>query len=510
MRALGLQQTGATDEASRLSQCKDEQGQDLPGNASSSMEPSHSPDSQPAFQYNASLHSLDTSATSQGPASPNMHTPITGLRLQTDHLAQKNRQDVRSQGTGPIAETSQQTIFNAGLPVRHSSFRSSHTSRRYRADSLSPGSTASSPGVGPLVDMTPLPSPISLWGSPNRPRRSVDEEIDDATPGAQDALPNSDPAPGAMDIPRTSPKKRKVPMIAKPESDDQVQIQQANIAAHARNRSLSDYVPSGMQVPKSRNVAVSTSIPYPSGTELSPPDECLHREQYLAIQRGIATARPLTPPDSNRGSKSDELERPTDSLLTKTSSLPCYEAKSVRSGNMRIWRGLRQLGEGQFSTVMLATSQDIDDDVAIDPVKAEAALDPNALVAVKICNHGPVGGADEKSLETSIQRELELMKSIRHPSLVHLKAVGSQDRQTLFVLNYCPGGDLFELASTKLDLLKPSLVRRIFAELVAAVRYLHLQYMVHRDIKLESKFRPFGNLTCEIVTNGRCRYTCQS
>ena len=482
MRSLRLQQTGVTDEASRFGHYGDEPGRHPPG--SSTLSPS--PDSQPGFQYNASLHSLDTSAISHGPASPDMSTPITGLRLQTDHLAHKNRQDARSNGSGPIPETSQQTIFNAGLPVRSSSIRSSHTARKHRAESLSPGSAASSPGIGPLVDMTPLPSPISLWGSPSHPRRSIDEEMGDATPGAQDARITPESASTAVDLPQTSPKKRKIPIIAKQESNQQAQIHQANFAAHTKNRSLSDYVPDGIQAPKTRNVAVSTSIPAPVGTQLSSPDETLHREQYLAVQRGIATARPPTPPDSIRGTYSDELKRPTSSLLNNTSSLLCYEAKLVRSGKVKRWRGLRKLGEGQFSTVILATSQVDDVDMAIDPVQAEADFDPKSLVAVKICNHGPAGGADEKSLETSIKRELDLMKSIRHPSLVHLKAVCNQDRQTLFVLNYCPGGDLFELASTKLDLLQPSLVRRIVAELVAAVRYLHLQYMVHRDIKLES------------------------
>ena len=487
MHPHSLQRTAITEgvEASRIVNCKNASGEALPETKPSFMDPLSSPDSQPEFRYNASLHSLDTNADPQTPSSPSMHTPIAGLRIQTDHLAQKNRQDARSSDDRYIAESPRQTVFNAGLPVRHSSIRSSHTARRYRADSLSPGSTASSPGVGPLVDMTPLPSPISLWNSPTQP---TDEELDDVTPGAQDTRLTSESNQEAIEVTQISPKKRKVPMLRKQMDDGQAQIQQFDVAEHARNRSLSDYVPDCMQVPMPRHIAVSTSVAPSVGLHFSPPDDSLHREQCLAVQRGIAVAKPPTPPDSIRGGRSDESEQVSGQRFPKSSVLPVYEARGIRSGRMRRWKGLRKLGEGQFSTVMLATSQPISEGAHPDPAQVEAALDPKSLVAVKICNHGPAGGADEKSLENSIQRELDLMRSIHHPSLVHLKAVDCHNRQTLFVLNYCPGGDLFELASTRLHLLQPALVRRIFAELVGAVHCLHMQYMVHRDIKLESTF----------------------
>lgn len=35
--------------------------------------------------------------------------------------------------------------------------------------------------------------------------------------------------------------------------------------------------------------------------------------------------------------------------------------------------------------------------------------------------------------------------------------------------------------------MSPGLIRRVFGELVDAVRYLHSHYIVHRDIKLESE-----------------------
>ena len=441
----------------------------------------------PSFQYNASLHPLDTTSPSlPAIASPHPATPQSaGLRLQTQHMTERKREESTSSiSTNSISE-SPPTVFNAGLPVRSSSIRSTFSSKP-RADSLTPGSALSSPAVGPLVDMTPLPSPISDWGSPGYGRKSIDEEMEGATPIATTADEDGEALPEPMDFSRTSPKKRKIPLMARDMTSEQVQIYNANAAAYVKNRSVSEYVPEGIQIPRSRNIVVSTSGAPPINTSLSPPDEHMHREQYLAIQRGLAISipKPPTPPDSTQGADSADLESPVSSPEIAKEPLPLlYEANMVHGGIQRRWRGLRQLGKGTFSTVMLATSEGIDRLTTLD----EKQVSPKSLVAVKICDQGPAGGADEKKIEISIKRELEIMKSIHHPSLVHLKAIQMCERQTFLVLGYCPGGDLFELASQKLELLTPSLIRRIFSELIAAVRYLHSQYIVHRDIKLESK-----------------------
>ena len=306
-----------------------------------------------------------------------------------------------------------------------------------------------------------------------------------ATPIASTAEEDGEGLPEPVEFPQASPKKRKIPLVAMDMTSEQAQIYNANAAAYTKNRSVSEYVPEGMQIPRSRNIVVSTSGGPPITTSLSPPDDHMHREQYLAIQRGltISIPKPPTPPDSNRGADSADLESPPSSPKLSEGPLPLlYEANMVHGGDLRRWRGLRQLGKGTFSTVILATSEGVDNPTTLN----ENQVSPKSLVAVKICEHGPAGGADEKKIEISIKRELEIMKSIYHPSLVHLKAVRICERQAFLVLSYCAGGDLFELASLKLDILTPSLICRIFSELVAAVLYLHLQYIVHRDIKLES------------------------
>ena len=480
--------------------------------------------SQPAFQYNASLHILDTSPQ----AHPTIisHAPQTpqsaGLRLKTGVLpVARPSNEETSCVPFPLAEEPPLDIVqNAGLPVRSSSVRSalSTAQSRSRVNSLSPGSAISSPGVGPLVDITPLPSPITL--SATGPwRRAVEGESEQTISHAQIATTMASPTEPII-FARTSPKKRRFPVGLVSSGGGTYgidsQISAHNEVNHSRNRSTSEYIPESMQMSRPRNVVVSGSV-MPLEPQ-SPPVDHLHREQYLAVQRGISVpiTKPPSPPKSHHGTDSSDQESPPTSPSVAPVIPLRYEATMIRSNRLRRWRAIRQLGKGTFSTVMLATSQDADSEDAVNkvdvtaeaPSQEEQKLDSKTLVAVKICEHGPAGGADEQKIEVSLRRELEILKSIEHPSLVHLKAVNIMEQRALLVLNYCAGGDLFDLAVSKLDLLVPDLIRRIFAELVAAVRYLHMQYIVHRDIKLESKtdLQKPSRTVCLTLLH---RYSCQ-
>ena len=258
------------------------------------------------------------------------------------------------------------------------------------------------------------------------------------------------------------------------------QTQAKNQAAHSRNkRSISEFTPESLHNNGIRHVTISNVAP----TQIEP-ESRLHREAYLAAQRGLVSVTAPTglptPPASNASNRSvteDESEELDDKVQYITVQ---HGSRKVK----KLWRPVRQLGQGTFSKVYLATSERV---AAKDPLE-ESVLDPHKLVAIKVVEHGPAGGADEERVELSLKREVEMLRSVSHPSLVHLKAFDQGDAQAFLVLTYCPGGDLFDVASANRDLLTRDLVQRIFAELVSAVRYLHDELIVHRDIKLESTY----------------------
>lgn len=87
--------------------------------------------------------------------------------------------------------------------------------------------------------------------------------------------------------------------------------------------------------------------------------------------------------------------------------------------------------------------------------------------------------------ETKVFREINALKILSHPNIVHLEQVIQNDKYIGIVLEYASGGELFDHILTH-RYLKDSVACRLFAQLISGVHYLHSKGIVHRDLKLEN------------------------
>ncbi|KAL0932941.1 CAMK protein kinase [Colletotrichum truncatum] len=452
------------------------------------------PLSESSFQH---LEPQSNQTPGPSPLSTNSNNNSTNcLRIQTSdlHPSHSTRSDTHANAAyttprRPSAGLTHKTSSSSLKPVsRTPSFKAA-----IHSHSLGPGSSTSSclpsPILSAMSDVTPLPSPLLSGDSPGPWRRLG------VRPPSRDQMHN--PTPDSVLVSSTgesiaaalaNASKRKVyaGLVAEGEATAAKGPLVGGKQQHARDRSISEYKPDPNYIPK-RHITVSGSH-IKSDAQESAAEPHMRRELNLAESRGLtpAIAQPPTPPPSESSKDS------SDSTSKPKAGLPEYfEAFDRRDHKRRRWRAVRTLGQGTFSRVMLATSHIDDDDEALHvdsltPISEISSPIRKTLVAVKVCEHGPRGGASEDRIEMSLKRELEIMQSISHPSLVHLKAWNIEPSRAILVLSHCPGGDLFDVATAHREVLKPTLLRRMFAELVGAVTYLHERRIVHRDIKLEN------------------------
>ena len=126
----------------------------------------------------------------------------------------------------------------------------------------------------------------------------------------------------------------------------------------------------------------------------------------------------------------------------------------------------RTLGEGEFGKVKLGYQKDGGVEVAIKLIRRETlGQNPSRL--------------------PKIYREVSILRGLEHPNIVKLHEMIETPPYIGIILEYASGGELFDYILNH-RYLKDHMARKLFAQLVSGVGYLHKKGIVHRDLKLEN------------------------
>ncbi|XP_061131346.1 maternal embryonic leucine zipper kinase [Syngnathus typhle] len=118
-------------------------------------------------------------------------------------------------------------------------------------------------------------------------------------------------------------------------------------------------------------------------------------------------------------------------------------------------------------------------------------------VAIKIMNKKDLGDDLPR-----VKVEIEAMKNLSHQHICRLYQVIESPTQIFMILEYCPGGELFDYIIAK-DRLSEEETRVFFRQIVSAMAYVHSQGYAHRDLKPENLLID-GDHNLKLIDFGLC------
>ncbi|RUS75686.1 hypothetical protein EGW08_016552 [Elysia chlorotica] len=122
------------------------------------------------------------------------------------------------------------------------------------------------------------------------------------------------------------------------------------------------------------------------------------------------------------------------------------------------------LGEGSFGKVYRAQHRATGEVVAIKEIVKEKA-----------------GSSGLKQLD----KEVSIFKKVDHKNIIKLKEVLESPKKMYLIMEVCEGGDLAKLLQRRQHLSEAD-TKQVMFSLAEAIKYLHQQGILHRDLKLEN------------------------
>jgi serum/glucocorticoid-regulated kinase 2 len=130
------------------------------------------------------------------------------------------------------------------------------------------------------------------------------------------------------------------------------------------------------------------------------------------------------------------------------------------------------LGKGSYAHVVLVQPKTHDEDFSM-----------KNLYALKILDKADI---QIRGIQSSIYLEKEILQTLNDsPFTTSIFASFQDDEEICFLLEYCPGGDLFELLARK-KLFNENDTRFYMAQLILGLEAIHNKNIIYRDLKPEN------------------------
>ena len=153
-------------------------------------------------------------------------------------------------------------------------------------------------------------------------------------------------------------------------------------------------------------------------------------------------------------------------------------------------------GNGSRSSAPAESKDEVDHKVNIDDFKLIKVIGKGSFGKVTLVEHKASGSmyamkvlkkanvVKRKQVEHT-RTERRVLGGVNHPFIVHLHYAFQTDSKLYFVLDYCPGGELFFHLS-RMKKMPEHMARFYTAEITLALECLHEKGIVYRDLKPEN------------------------
>jgi len=157
---------------------------------------------------------------------------------------------------------------------------------------------------------------------------------------------------------------------------------------------------------------------------------------------------------------------------------------------------LKVIGKGSYGKVMQVRKRD-----------------SSEILAMKILKRSHI---EKRNQVEHTKAERRIMEFIRHPFIVHLRYAFQNSEKLYFVLDYCPGGELFFHLDRE-RMFSEQKTKFYAAQILLALEHLHKYKIIYRDLKPENvlidpvgniKLTDFGLSKENIEWNGKTRTIC--